>query len=212
MANKAEQYANSARSTLNGAINNSVTSLVVASGTPFPSAGNFRLKIDDEIMIVGARSGTTLSSITRGAEGTTAASHADGAAVTSPLTAASVRLAGPARKIGATFHRPYVGIPDVWLPPMPYKGLITAWEVIGDVPGTNQFDVWLRAATSFPPTVAQTITASDKPKTTAAIRATGSCTGWTTDFAVGDVFMFHLDSTDALVTDIQVLLTVIPTE
>jgi hypothetical protein len=83
----AEQLANSAASTLTAAIPDGVaTSLTVANGTVFPATGNFRILVDSELMIVGARSGNTLSSLTRGAEGTTAVAHLSAAAVTHLLT------------------------------------------------------------------------------------------------------------------------------
>jgi hypothetical protein len=85
-----EQFVNNAQTTLNGAINNSVTSLVVTSATGFPTVGNFRLLIDSEIMLVTAVSGTTFT-ITRGIEGTTAASHSSGAPVTHILTADALK-------------------------------------------------------------------------------------------------------------------------
>ena len=84
-----EQFANNAESTLSGAINNSVTSLVVASATAFPSAGNFRIRMDSELMLVTAVSSNTFT-VTRGAEGTTAASHSDGVLVKHVLTAAAL--------------------------------------------------------------------------------------------------------------------------
>lgn len=82
----AEQLSNSAASTLSAGIDNIVTSLTVANGTPFPASGNFRVLIDSELILVGARSGNTLSSLTRGVEATTAASHSSGAAATHILT------------------------------------------------------------------------------------------------------------------------------
>jgi hypothetical protein len=84
----AEQLANNADGTLNGAINSAVTSLTLQTGegAAFPSTGNFRIVIDAEIILVGARSGDTLSSLTRGVEGTAAAAHANGAAVAHVLT------------------------------------------------------------------------------------------------------------------------------
>jgi hypothetical protein len=94
-----EQFANNASSTLNGAINSSVTSLVVTSATGFPTVGNFRLLIDSEIMLVTAVSGTTFT-VTRGIEGTAAASHSNGATVTAILTAGSL-AAWAASIIGA---------------------------------------------------------------------------------------------------------------
>tara|TARA_B100002019_G_scaffold139729_1_gene120365 strand:- start:336 stop:1976 length:1641 start_codon:yes stop_codon:yes gene_type:complete len=69
--------------TLNGAITNSATSLTLTSGTGFVASNDSSrcyVKIDDEIMF-GTISGTTLSSITRGQDGTTAAAHSNGATV-----------------------------------------------------------------------------------------------------------------------------------
>lgn len=88
-----EQFANNASSTLNGAINSSVTSLVVTSATKFSSAPQFRILIDSEYMLVTAVAGTTFT-ITRGIEGSTAASHSNGATVSQILTAGSLPLAG----------------------------------------------------------------------------------------------------------------------
>ena len=66
------------------------TSLTVASAAELPASGTFRLRVDDELIAVGARSGTTCSSLTRGVEGTTAATHASGASVNLVLTAAGL--------------------------------------------------------------------------------------------------------------------------
>jgi len=73
---KREQTANIATTTLNGAINNSTTTVVVTDGSVFPSVGNFRVMVDDEIMICTARSTNTLT-VSRGQDGTTGASHSD---------------------------------------------------------------------------------------------------------------------------------------
>jgi hypothetical protein len=80
-----EILANNPASTLNGTINNSVTSLVVTSGASFPSSGNFRILVDSEIMKVTAVSGTTFT-VSRADGGTTAASHTSGVAVTGIIT------------------------------------------------------------------------------------------------------------------------------
>lgn len=71
-----EQYSNLTASTLNGAINNSVTSITVTTGSLFPSSGNFRIIIGSEIMKVTARASDVLT-VVRAQEGTSAASHAD---------------------------------------------------------------------------------------------------------------------------------------
>ena len=69
----------SAFSTLNGTINSSVTSLVLTSGTTFPNSGV--IKIDNELISYTTKSVNTLSGLTRGYNGTTAAAHTTGANV-----------------------------------------------------------------------------------------------------------------------------------
>jgi len=88
-APKREQFANNAADTLNGGINNSVTSLDLNDASEFPSAGNFRILIGSEILICTARSTNTLT-VLRGQEGTTAASHSDTDVVTQIVTADSI--------------------------------------------------------------------------------------------------------------------------
>ena len=66
-------------STLNGAITNSATSLTLSSSSGFPSSGTVHLKIGSEVLS-GTISGTGVSGITRGVEGT-AVAHANGAAI-----------------------------------------------------------------------------------------------------------------------------------
>jgi len=67
-------------STLSSGINASVTSLTMASSTSFPSSGT--VIIDSELITYTGNSGGTLSGLTRGASGTTAAIHSSGATVT----------------------------------------------------------------------------------------------------------------------------------
>lgn len=86
-----ENFSNEYQTTLNGAINNSVTSLVVTNATGSPTA-NFRIRIDDEYLLVTAKAGTTFT-VTREVEGSAAASHADLAVVTHVLTAGGLNQA-----------------------------------------------------------------------------------------------------------------------
>jgi len=67
-------------STLSSGINTSVTSLTMASSTAFPSSGT--VIIASELITYTGNSGGTLSGLTRGANGTTAATHSSGATVT----------------------------------------------------------------------------------------------------------------------------------
>jgi len=109
-----ESYANAplisspstAWTTLNGAIDASVTTVTVASASAFPSSGQYRIAIGDELLLVTAGAGTTSWTVTRGVESTTAASHANGASVYGVLTAASL-LRNPG-SLTATGDVPYL--------------------------------------------------------------------------------------------------------
>lgn len=83
------------QATLSASITNSDTTLTVSSAANFPSAGVFRIRIENEVIVVGAVSGTTLSSLTRGAEGTTAASHSGGVNVDHVLTKGAMQRYTP---------------------------------------------------------------------------------------------------------------------
>lgn len=79
--------------TLAGAITSGATSATMATCPGGVSTAAFRMRIDDEIIAVGAIGGTgntVWSSLTRGAEGTTAAAHSNGASVFLVLTAAGL--------------------------------------------------------------------------------------------------------------------------
>lgn len=84
-----EQLKNFGLTTLNGAINNSTTSVVVADGSVFPTTGVFTVLVDNELMRVTSRSTNTLA-VVRGEEGTSAASHSDGAGCRNVQTARGV--------------------------------------------------------------------------------------------------------------------------
>ena len=66
-------------STLNGAITSSSTSITLTSGTSFPASG--LIQIDSEQIYYTTLTGNVLSGLTRGYNGTTAASHSNGANV-----------------------------------------------------------------------------------------------------------------------------------
>jgi len=70
----------SVATTLNGAINNSVTTITVTSAAAFPASG--RIDIDTELITYTGKTATTFTGCTRGANGTTATSHLTAAVVT----------------------------------------------------------------------------------------------------------------------------------
>ena len=82
------RYSNQApETTLNGSVSVTDTSLAVVTASGFPAAP-FTIEIEGEIILVGAKSGTTLSSLQRGYDGSIPAeAHPDGATVKHVLTA-----------------------------------------------------------------------------------------------------------------------------
>ncbi len=102
----AELYTNDPSTTLNGSILAADPTLVVTSSTGFPNSGNFRIRIDNELMLVTAVSGNTWT-VTRGIEGTTAASHNNGATVNHYLTAGALdQIRSELAKTGLASARP----------------------------------------------------------------------------------------------------------
>lgn len=80
-----------------------------------------------------------------------------------------------------------------------YPCVIKSWTVVANTTGSIQFDLWKDTYANYPPTVADTITASDKPKIVSATKATGSTlTGWTKDINIGDILRVYVDSVSDL--------------
>ena len=92
------QYANNSYAILNGALNDSATSFNVVDASLLPSPPFLLTLLDSdsrhgnpvEIIEVGAVAGTTLSSVLRGQEGTSPASHSSGIRMENRLTAAPI--------------------------------------------------------------------------------------------------------------------------
>lgn len=85
--------------------------------------------------------------------------------------------------------------------PMPVGGTIVGWTLlsIDDTSGSITLDIWKDSYANYPPTVADTITASAKPSITTATKNTSSTlTGWTTTFSAGDIFRINVDSVTSL--------------
>ena len=77
----------------------------------------------------------------------------------------------------------------------PYSATITQWTIGANASGSIQLDLWKDVHANYPPTVADTITASDKPALSAAIVGQSSTlTGWTTAIAAGDWIFVNVDS------------------
>jgi Tfp pilus assembly protein PilV len=83
-----------ASTTVSGSLSASATTLAVASAAGFPATAEFRVKIDSEVLLVTAGTGTTSWTVTRGVDGTTPATHNVGASVTLVERAAVASCSG----------------------------------------------------------------------------------------------------------------------
>lgn len=91
---------------------------------------------------------------------------------------------------------------------VPFDGTITGVEMTADASGSVVVDIWNDTYANFPPTVADTITASAKPTITTAIKSQDvTLTGWTTAVTAGDYLKFNVDSA-ATITRLVLVLTI----
>jgi hypothetical protein len=84
------QYTTFGGSTLDGAINDSVTTLDVVSAASFPTSGDFWINIEGEILKVTGVSSNTFTVVRGETGGTAAASHSSGVAVIAVVTAQAI--------------------------------------------------------------------------------------------------------------------------
>jgi hypothetical protein len=87
--------------------------------------------------------------------------------------------------------------------PCPYTGTITGARLLSIdaavTSGSIVIDVWKDTYANYPPTVADTITASAKPTLSSATKSDDTTlTGWSTSVTAGDVFGFNVDSCTAI--------------
>ena len=78
---------------------------------------------------------------------------------------------------------------------IPTACIITANEMLADQSGSIVVDIWKDTYANYPPTVADTITASAKPTITTATKSEDTTlTGWTVSCSAGDTLRFNVDS------------------
>jgi hypothetical protein len=95
---------------------------------------------------------------------------------------------------------------------VPFAGTITGWTLLSIdsavTSGSIVIDVWKDTYASYPPTVADTITAAAKPTLASVTKNTSTTlTGWTTALSAGDILGFSVDSATT-VTKVILALTV----
>lgn len=96
---------------------------------------------------------------------------------------------------------------------VPFSGTITAVTVLSTdaavTSGSIVIDIWKDVYANYPPTIADTITASDKPTISSGIKSQDSTlTGWTTSISANDVIGYNVDSVTSLLR-VTLQLTVV---
>ena len=82
---------------------------------------------------------------------------------------------------------------------VPFNGTITGWTLIADQSGSIVVDVWKTNFAGAPPTVANTITGTEKPTLSSAQKAENlSLSTWSTSVSVGDIIGFNVDSVSTI--------------
>ncbi len=72
---------------------------------------------------------------------------------------------------------------------------IVSATLLADQSGSIVVDIWKDSYANYPPTIADTITASAKPTISAATKSQDTTlTGWTTSITAGDILGFNVDS------------------
>ena len=96
---------------------------------------------------------------------------------------------------------------------VPFACTITGAYLIADVSGSMVVDVWKDTLANYPPTVADTITASAKPTISSSTKngsGDTTLTGWTKTLAEGDILIANVDSCTTI-THAVLFLTVTQT-
>lgn len=91
---------------------------------------------------------------------------------------------------------------------VPYAATITGVRMLADQSGSAVIDIWKDTYANYPPTIADTITASALPTITTATKSQDTTlTGWTTSISAGDTLRFNLNSISTI-TRVVLILTV----
>src|SRR5215471_185998 len=152
-----ETLVNNVSTTLTAAIGSGDTSITVASATGFPSSGDFRIIIDQEVLLVTAVSGTTFT-VVRGRDSTPFVSHSNGAVVKAILTKESITnfFRRDLFQLGTYGGRPAASKDGlIYIPtnvPYIYRDNGTAWKAFGPrrkiTPPVDSEFTWLNQTTA----------------------------------------------------------------
>jgi hypothetical protein len=82
---------------------------------------------------------------------------------------------------------------------VPYDGIITDWELTGDLVGDVEVDILKGSFADYPLTVANSICNTQYPKLINAIKSQGDLTGWSTDeVTAGDYLQMYIRSANLI--------------
>ena len=78
---------------------------------------------------------------------------------------------------------------------VPYNCTVIGWDILGDASGSIVVDIWKDTYANFPPTVADTITGTEKPTLSSAAKNQDvALSTWTTTLTRNDILRFNVDS------------------
>lgn len=91
---------------------------------------------------------------------------------------------------------------------IPYNCTITGWDIFADQSGSCVIDLWKDTYANFAPSIADTITGSEKPTLSSQQKNRDtSLTTWTATITAGDIIAFNVDSATT-VTRVNVIIKV----
>jgi len=78
---------------------------------------------------------------------------------------------------------------------IPYNCTITGWDIFADQSGSCVIDLWKDTYANFAPTIADSITGTEKPTlSTQQKNQNNSLTSWSTTITAGDIIAFNVNS------------------
>lgn len=193
-----------------GAVNGATYTYVIEDGNDFEigtgtytSAGTTLSRTTVLFSKIGGTAGTSKINLSGSAEVFITAGAADLVALATATTAVIEFVINGGGAVITTGVKGYLEIP--------FACTITQVTTLADQSGSIVVDIWKDTYANYPPTVADTITASAKPTLSSAIKAQdATLTGWTKTIAAGDILGFNVDSV-ATVKEVTISLKVTKT-
>lgn len=92
---------------------------------------------------------------------------------------------------------------------VPFNCTVLGWDIVADASGTIQVDIWKDTYANFPPTVADTITGTEKPALSSAQKNQDTAlSSWNTTLTRNDWLRINVDSSPAPATVTRVTIAI----